>query len=266
MKSDYNEKRKARKESYEKLSEKNTKLSQQLWDEVNEMSNMMNGQPILVEHHSEGRHRRDIAKMHNKMSKSVEADKKADYYRNRLETLERDYAISSDDPEAISKLKSKILSLEKNQELMKEANKVIKSKITDGKKIEWLISIGLSQNNAEKLISPNHFGGPGYARFSLTNNNANIRRNKERLIFLQNQAASPTQQIQIGSVRIVDNAEDNRVQIFFPDKPSEQVRTELKRNGFRWSPKVGAWMRHRSNEARSLAKEISSKILNKQNQ
>lgn len=46
------------------------------------------GQPILVGHHSEGRHRRDVAKIDNNMRKSIELDKKADYYNNRAANAE----------------------------------------------------------------------------------------------------------------------------------------------------------------------------------
>jgi hypothetical protein len=36
--------------------------------------------------------------------------------------------------------------------------------------------------------------------------------------------------------------------------PAEAIRRELKSNGFRWSPTLGAWQRHRSNRATYLAK------------
>ena len=39
------------------------------------------------------------------------------------------------------------------------------------------------------------------------------------------------------------NTEANRLQIFFEDKPDEATREALKSNGFRWSPKAGAWQR-----------------------
>ena len=39
------------------------------------------GQPILVGHHSEKRHRRDLDKSWNAMGKSVQESEKAEYYR-----------------------------------------------------------------------------------------------------------------------------------------------------------------------------------------
>jgi hypothetical protein len=42
-------------------------------------------------------------------------------------------------------------------------------------------------------------------------------------------------------VRLVDNVEANRLQLFLPSIPSEEIHRELKRNGFHWSrlPKLG---------------------------
>ena len=68
------------------------------------------------------------------------------------------------------------------------------------------------------------------------------------------QSAETTEEEFPGGVRLVDNVEDNRLQIFFPEIPSEAIRGELKSNGFRWSPTLGAWQRHRSNRATYLAK------------
>ena len=44
-----------------------------------------------------------------------------------------------------------------------------------------------------------------------------------------------------GTVEI--NRDANRLQIFFEGKPDEATRNTLKENGFRWSPKAGAWQR-----------------------
>jgi hypothetical protein len=48
--------------------------------------------------------------------------------------------------------------------------------------------------------------------------------------------------------------------MIFPGKPSEEIRTELKRNGFRWSPMAGAWQRMPSTWAWTLAREIAGKV------
>ena len=45
------------------------------------------------------------------------------------------------------------------------------------------------------------------------------------------------------------NTDANRLQIFFEEKPDEAARAELKSNGFRWSPKEGAWQRQLTSNA-----------------
>ena len=47
------------------------------------------GQPILVGHHSEKRHRRDLDKSWNAMGKSVQESEKAEYYRKKAAIFSR---------------------------------------------------------------------------------------------------------------------------------------------------------------------------------
>ena len=94
----------------------------------------------------------------------------------------------------------------------------------------------------------------------MSNNSANIRRMKDRLAGIEKRRDMDTTEITVGDVRIVDNVELNRLQMFFPGKPSDEVRHELKHSGFRWSPREGAWQRHRSNWAIREAKDITRKI------
>lgn len=46
-----------------------------------------------------------------------------------------------------------------------------------------------------------------------------------------------------GDVRVVLNKALDRVQIIFPDRPSDDERRILKSRAFRWAPSVGAWQR-----------------------
>lgn len=54
--------------------------------------------------------------------------------------------------------------------------------------------------------------------------------------------------------RIVRNAEQNRLQILFDGKPDEDTRAALKQNGFRWSPRNGAWQRQLTDNAERAAR------------
>ena len=53
------------------------------------------------------------------------------------------------------------------------------------------------------------------------------------------------------------NREDNRLQIFFEEKPDEKTRETLKESGFRWSPKAGAWQRQLNDNAIYAADRLS---------
>lgn len=51
------------------------------------------------------------------------------------------------------------------------------------------------------------------------------------------------QEQRFGDVRVVLNKALDRVQVIFPDRPSEDERRILKGRAFRWAPSVGAWQR-----------------------
>ena len=255
---EYQEKQEARADRFQELAEKAEKQSEQAFKTAHQIGSFIPmGQPILVGHHSEGRHRRDLAKIDNNMRKSIELDEKAKYYAEKAENAANSYAIRSDDPEAIVELIEKYNGLVKNQELMKNANKVIKNqKLQEVEKVEQLQNLGLTEKQAIEIMAPRHFGGPGFPSFSLTNNNANIRSTQQRIEQLRKQQTQETKETEIGGVKIVDNVEDNRLQLFFDGKPDEKTRTELKRNGFRLSPSVGCWQSYRGQYQMDRAKKI----------
>ena len=60
--------------------------------------------------------------------------------------------------------------------------------------------------------------------------------------------------------KIVNNFDADRTQIIFPGKPNNEIRKELKSNGFRWSPRHGAWQRKLSAESEKRARYIMSGI------
>ncbi len=49
--------------------------------------------------------------------------------------------------------------------------------------------------------------------------------------------------------RVIKNYSENRVQIVFDTKPQPDVISNLKHNGFRWSPRFSAWQRQLTNNA-----------------
>ena len=49
--------------------------------------------------------------------------------------------------------------------------------------------------------------------------------------------------------RVIKNFSEDRVQIVFDTKPRPDVISNLKHNGFRWSPRFSAWQRQLTDNA-----------------
>lgn len=259
----YEEKRQERIDRYKDRASKSREKSSSLWGEAQKMGSAIPfGQPILVGHHSERSDRNYRDRITKKREKSIESMDKADYYDQKAKAAEKNHAISSDDPEAVRKLKEKIAGAEANQELMRTANKVIKKKSPKEEKFNELESIfpSVSELALRKLLEPDVMGRIGFARFSLSNNSANIRRMKQRLEELERRAGQETKEESHGDIKLVENVEENRVQIIFPGKPEPEVRAILKQSGFRWSPRNMAWQRHLNNSGRFSAQNAIERI------
>ena len=251
---EYQERKQAKIDRCRELATKKGDNADALYNEAKRMSDVIPfGQPILVGHHSEGRDRNFRNRIHNKFGKSFEEQGKSDYYEKKADRLENNNSISSDDPEAVIKLKEKIKGLEDSQELMKKVN-------SEYKKTQDLNKTSLDPKMVADIlrtweIMPYYKGKP-FQSYSLSNNNGNIKRCKDRLKILEKQSNEETSEKEINGIRIVENIDENRLQIFFPDIPSPETRKELKSNGFRWSPYNKCWQRHRSNTATYKAERI----------
>jgi len=225
----YEEKQEAKRERYLELAEKNRERSEIRYQESKQLSGMIPfGQPILVGHHSEKGHRRHIDKIHNNMRKSIELGEKADYYEARAENMSN--AISSDDPDAIEKLKTKLAKLEDRQQDMKEQN---------------------AEARANKTDKP-------FESYQLSNNNGNIRNVKQRILRLEKaKQTKPKEDVEGDGYVLHEDKEENRIQFLFEGKPGEEVRRLLKTHGFRWLPNNKAWQRQITQQARFTAEYLT---------
>lgn len=259
MRSNFAERRAARAERYAELAEKNRVASTLRYEQARQIGDAIPfGQPILVGHHSEKRHRRDLERIDTNMRKSIEHDRKADYYERRAASAESNRAIFSDDPEAVRLLREKIAMAERNQEYMKAVNKHVR-RMKDNPEacIITLQAEGLTEAQARAAIEPDPMGRSGFPSYALKNNSANIRRMKQRLADLERLGTAESTEETIGDVRIVQNVEDNRTQLFFPGRPSDEIRASLKGAGFRWYRTGGCWQRHLSRQALWVAQAIA---------
>ncbi|MDO5555713.1 MAG: DUF3560 domain-containing protein [Clostridia bacterium] len=224
--SDYYERQESRKERLKILSEKANQRSHQYSNSnANRILELTPGQPIIIGHHSEKKHRRLIEKAHNDIRKSIEESDKSEYYKNKVRTIESNKVIYNDDPNAIQKLKDKLEYLEKNRELMKQGE---------------------------------HQG------WELQNIGARIREIKRRISALEKQENIEFETKEFEGGKIVHNKEINRIQILFDSIPNEDIRKELKHRGFHWSRNEGAWQRQFNEQTIRATNIILKDTLNKE--
>lgn len=203
------------------------------------------GQPILIGHHSEKRDRNYRARIWRTQDRCLELQKKAEYFRTKASSVGNG-GISSDDPDATVKLREELANLEAMQARMKSVNAAHKKYMNDPASLD---NAKLSDADKTRIrnYKPEYSWEPHpFPPYSMSNNNANIRRIKARIEELTSKAAQFDQDYRehdIGIYRVVEAFSENRVRVLFDGKPSEQVRAVLKASGFRWSPYNNAWQR-----------------------
>lgn len=255
----YEAKQEARRERLKAAADRATARSNEAYrraDLREEVSGIPLGQPIIIGSASEGKHRAAIRRAENAMRRSIAEGKRADELRAKAAGVGK-AGISSDDPEAVEKLREKIASAEAAQERMKQLNKIVKAALKAGVTADstakelapWIergaegATPGWGEGAMRKLLTPDFCGRYGFPSYSLTNNNANIRRIKQRLEQLERTRNRESKNYEFDGLRVAENIEDNRVQFLFDGKPAAEVRAILKQQGFRWAPSVGAWQR-----------------------
>lgn len=217
------------------------------------------GQPILVGHHSEAQARRDQEKIWNNTDKAVKAQKRAEYYEAKAVAAERNNAISSDDPEAIEKLKEKLETLKAEQIHKKRVNAYYRKHKT------CVGCEGLSDKQAARMDEVMHsdewFGRAPFPSYELTNLNANIKRVEKRVRELEARAENPPEGWAFKGGYVEMNHDENRVQIFFEAIPPEEYRQFLHRElRFNWSGYHGAWQRQITGSAIRAARTATQKF------
>ena len=175
------------------------------------------GQPILVGHHSEKGDRAYRARMNGNYEKAFELQKNAEELEYRAVAAANNTAIYADAADPVADIDERLAELETRR-----------AKIKDRPHESW----------------------------ELSNLGANIRRLKERREQLAALKASARVERMVGEVKVVEDPDIARVQLFFPGKPDQATRDKLKANGFRWAPSEGAWQRQLNNSGRWAAEQV----------
>jgi len=238
----YEAKQAARRARFEELAGQAETQSTMTYTRARTMASAIPfGQPILVGHHSEGRDRNFRAKIHNTFGKAFVLQEKAAHYQQRAAGVGTG-GISSDDPAAIAKLRDQLDQMQAAQDKMKKANALLKKGDDAG-----LAALGFTAEQVAKLKMPDFSRRVGFPAYALTNNNANMRRVKDRIAELEKAATRSDKAEQGEGYTYREDTAENRVMFVFEGKPAEDIRNVLKRNGFKWSPSRGAWVRQLNN-------------------
>lgn len=139
------------------------------------------GQPILIGHHSEGRHRRDLDRIQSNTRRGFEDTRKADEMRARADNIEAaaGAAIYSDDPDAVEQLRAKIDRLEAERAAINAYNKAARKGAVTAELLEAL---------APKWRTRYAERGETIASYATSNLSGNISRLKARLERLERNA------------------------------------------------------------------------------
>ena len=168
--------------------------------------------------------------------------------------------VMSDDPKALEKLRTKLEQLEQLQATMKAVNAYYrKHKTLDGcteLKPETLEKLKAEMSSGRWRVDDKPF-----ATYELTNNNANIHRIRSRIEEIErNQSREAAEDITAEGYTLKEDTEAVRIQFYFDEKPSAEVREILKSHGFRWAPSVGAWQRMLNDNGRYAAKQVIERL------
>lgn len=164
--------------------------------------------------------------------------------------------IMSDDAQAIEKLEMKLQALEREQDHMKAVNAWWRKHGTLDECPE--LTEKQRQEIKEDMARGWRCDSKPFQSWALSNNNANIRRIRERIEALKKEeerAEQPTEETHDGYT-LRENAEACRIQFIFDGKPEESIRAILKANGFRWAPSEGAWQRLLNDNGRRAAQQV----------
>lgn len=263
---DYDERQEARRDRYEERAEKARARAESADSAARRtLDGIPMGQPILVGHHSERRHRRDLKRADGAMRRAHEESQKAAHYERKAAGVGR-AGISTDDPQAVTKLRAKLAELEAQRDRLKAIGKAWraegKPEADDAEAWQRVAErVGLDEREVafyrrDQAMDPLNRGPvPGYV---LTNLGSNIRRVRQRIEREEREAstAEHTQtehETTAGTVVRVEDPDQNRIRLEFDGKPDADVRASLKRYGFRWSRQNQAWQRHLNNAGRYAA-------------
>lgn len=196
--------------------------------------------------------RKKLGYYHSALEKYLEYDKRAiERIKNDIDPI---ILIREGDPDAIEALENKLQSMEKIKQIQKEFNKAFKGQeSTPDERRDYIVNSGIlghlnqAYPNEEWSIESWKLkgameGGQLSPKMYLTRHMNELRKRiqgeKNRAEFVDR-----LEPFKFDGGVIEFNKADNRIQIFYDEKPDVEERSRIKKAAFKWSPKAGAWQR-----------------------
>lgn len=148
--------------------------------------------------------------------------------------------------EEVERLQEKLERLTELQEKMKAVNKIVRSKkLSEVEQYEELEALGLSKKLINEVMSePQYaFQKKGFQQYQLSNNNAKIKATEEAIRRHTAMAETEDSEIPFEGGKIEMCYSEERIRIYFDERPDAEMIKKLKGAAFKWSPKNVAWQR-----------------------
>lgn len=198
------------------------------------------------------------------------ADNKAremmDFEERALRAIRRklapeDTGIASGDPDAIENLQKKLEKMEAQQARFKAINAAHRRFKKDPASLDRSDLDEATKKMIRNYVPQYSWEPSPIAPYQMTNNNANIKRIRDRIQQVERlQASTPMEASYSGGVTVSEDRGDNRIRISFPGKPEAATIRKLKSRGFRWSPRNKAWQRQITDNARYATENLLSEL------
>lgn len=199
------------------------------------------GQPVLVGHHSEKRHRRTLDRLQRHMEKASESADMAKHHESKAFGIaaQLNGSVFSDDPDALEALADRQTALEVRRDWMKAGNAYYKARKTlDG----WDGPEDVRKDGESVLRHQAYYGKP-FPPYAFSNLSARIRADMKRAKTIEHrQERAAKAEAAPGGVLIVGQ---DYINVTFAEKPDRVIINALKARGFRWGG--GTWGGYRSN-------------------
>ncbi|MCG8828795.1 DUF1738 domain-containing protein [Tenacibaculum dicentrarchi] len=216
--------------------------------------------------------------------------KKIGYYRNKLEKylaihdkginaikkkIHPFKQIKSGEKNTIEMLNQKVFNLEKLREIQNDFNKNIHRKTAniDDRKLFFIEnnpipfykkafpnkSIWFVESRVEEAVNGNKLVIDLYLSKTILDTKKRIKGEELR----NNEIGSDGSKMFFDGGYYIHNSEANRIQVFYDEKPNDEIKNLLKKNAFRWSPRNKAWQRQMTRNAIYVAEKLFTKNTNK---